>query len=58
MSKQISDTPNRQAVISISPEMIAAGARILEDTYDALPALAETTAARVFEAMAALWRAP
>jgi hypothetical protein len=37
--------------IRLTPEMIEAGARILEDFYDALPSAAEREAKLIFTAM-------
>jgi len=44
---------NRPATeIEVTPEMATAGARILEDFYDALPETAEEYAAMIFRTMA------
>ncbi|HEY4345810.1 MAG TPA: hypothetical protein VGN05_15780 [Parvibaculum sp.] len=39
--------------IEVTPEMIEAGARILEAFYDALPSAAESHAEMIFRAMVA-----
>lgn len=45
------DTETGVPHIEVTPEMIEAGSRILEDNYDASPSEASDTATRVFLAM-------
>mgnify|MGYP001011505938 CR=1 FL=1 len=49
--RQAGDKEKGVPQIEVTPEMIEAGAQILEDNYDASPSEAADTATRVFLAM-------
>lgn len=49
--RQAGDKEKGVLLIEVTPEMIEAGAQILEDNYDASPSEAADTATRVFLAM-------